>query len=89
MSIATVCVRRDAGDPTAPTAAPVNTEVRAPLRTAPACALRATAAPTAGEVKFHPPHIHILYFTLSTAAEKRRRGGKHFKKSSSSTVDMF
>ena len=58
VSIATVCVRRDAGDPTAPTAAPVRMEAPAPPRTAPVCALRATAAPTADEVKKHSTHIH-------------------------------
>lgn len=47
----TVCVMKDAGDPTAPTAAPVRTGAPAPQRTAPVCALPATAAPTADEVK--------------------------------------
>lgn len=41
----------DAGDPTAPTAAPARTEVPAPRRTGPASARRATAEPTAGGVK--------------------------------------
>lgn len=56
VSIATVCVRKDAGDPTAPTAAPVRTEAPAPQRTAPVCALPATVAPTADEVKKHFTH---------------------------------
>lgn len=70
VSIATVCVRRDAGDPTAPTAAPVRTEAPAPLRTAPVCALPATAAPTADEVKKHftHTHTHITPHTYSADA---------------------
>lgn len=60
--IATVCVRKDAGDRTAPTAAPVRTEAPAPRRTAPACARRDTEAPTADGVKKHnnTQHTHTL-----------------------------
>lgn len=70
VSIATVCVRRDAGDPTAPTPAPVRTEGPAPQMTAPVCVLPATVAQTADEVKkYHiQTHIHISAHTYCTYA---------------------
>lgn len=58
-STVTVCVRRAAGAPTAPTAAPARTAAPAPRRMAPVCALLATAAPTAGGVKNTHTH-HTL-----------------------------
>lgn len=69
--IATVCVRKDAGDRTAPTAAPVRTEAPAPRRTAPACARRDTEAPTADGVKKHnnTQHTH----THSSTVQKKRK----------------
>ncbi len=58
----TVCVRKDAGDQTAHTVAPVRTEAPAPPRMAPVCAHRATGAPTADEVKEHF-HTHSRFKT--------------------------
>lgn len=68
--IATVCVRKDAGDRTAPTAAPVRTEAPAPRRTAPACARRDTEAPTADGVKKHNNTQYTHTHTFQHSAEE-------------------
>lgn len=67
VSIVTVCARRVAGDPTAPTAAPARTGAPVLQRTAPVCALQATGAPTAEEVKdyfSHPRFCSRVLYSL-------------------------
>lgn len=51
VSIVTVCVTKDTGDPTVLSSATVWMEARAPLRMARACVLPVTVAPTAKEVR--------------------------------------
>lgn len=85
VSIATVCVRKDAGDPTAPTAAPVSTEAPAPRRTAPVCALPVTVAPAADEVKKYFTQKHRAAHTQCGPAG----GNSSDQDSSSQTVLVF
>lgn len=70
-SIVTVCARRVAGDPTAPTAAPVRTEAPAPQRMALVCVLQATGAPTADEVKDEFSHPHFCMHVLTVLPQSQ------------------